>query len=198
MTWRRADLGQGLVGAGEAQLREPRARVDGEGARDLLVDGVALVEGAHDLAAGRRPARAHDRVDGAHDGGQPAGVGARGQQVAEERHGGVVAQVLGRDAQRVEQAAQARLRSQGDGLDVRRDLVEEVEAVIALGVGVDDPRAGQEGVVEQRLGEDRLARAQRADGQHRRGAVAARALAQVEAHRAARGAQRVAEVRASG
>ena len=84
-----------------------------------------------------------------------------------------MAQVLGRDAQRVEQPAQARLGAQGDGLDVRRDLVEEVEAVVALGVGVDDPRAGQEGVVEQRLGEDRLARAQRADGQHRGRAVAA-------------------------
>jgi hypothetical protein len=106
--------------------------------------------------------------------------------------------VLGRDAQRVEQAAQARLGAQGDRLDVGRDLVEEMKAVITLRVGVDDARPGQEGVVEQRLGENRLARAQRADRQHGCGAVAARALAQVKAHRAARRAQRVAEIRTAG
>jgi hypothetical protein len=63
---------------------------------------------------------------------------------------------------------------------VRRDVGQPVEAVVALGVGVDDPRALQEGVVQQRLGEDRLAGAQRADGEDRRRAVGVRALAQVE------------------
>jgi hypothetical protein len=66
---------------------------------------------------------------------------------------------------------------------VRRDLVEQMEAMVALGIAVDDPCAQQEALVLELLIERRLARAERADAEDGRVAVALRALPEVEAHR---------------
>ena len=68
--------------------------------------------------------------------------------------------------------------------------------MVALRVAVDDPRALQEALVLELLIERRLARAERADAEDRRVAVAVGALAQVEADRLARARERVPEVEA--
>jgi hypothetical protein len=80
--------------------------------------------------------------------------------------------VFGRNPERVEHAAQRRVGLQRDALGVRRNLLQQVEAVVALRVAVDDPRALQKTLVLELLIERRLARAERADAEDRRVAVA--------------------------
>ena len=71
------------------------------------------------------------------------------------------------DPQGIEDAPQRRVRLECHALDVGRDLVEKVEAVIALGVAVDHPGAEQESLVLELLVQRRLARAERSDAQDR-------------------------------
>ena len=164
-------------GVGEAELGQPRAGVDLERLAHLRVDLIALLQRAHDLQAGRLARAPEHAVDGADDRRLPRRLGPARQQIAQERHGGVLAQVLGRHAQRVEHAAQRRVGLQRHALGVRRDLLQQVKAVVALRVAVDDPRALQEALVLELLIERRLARAERADAEDRRVAVALGPLA---------------------
>ena len=68
--------------------------------------------------------------------------------------------------------------------------------MVALGIAVDDLRTEQKALVEQLLVECRLAGTKRAEAENRRVAIAVGPLAQVEAHRLPRSAERVAEVEA--
>ncbi len=104
--------------------------------------------------------------------------------------------MLGRDAQRVEDPPQRGIGTQRDRLGVRGDIVEQVKAMVALGVAVDDACALQEGLVLELLGERGLARAERAHAQDRRVAVAVGALAEVEAHGLARARECVTQIEA--
>ena len=129
-------------------------------------------QGADHLEAGRRLRASPHRVDRGRHRGLPCRLRARREQVAQERHRGVLAQVLGRDAQRIEHPAQRAFAAQRDRLDMRRHLRQLVHAVIALRVAVDHARAEQKRLVGQLLVERRLARAERADREDRRVAVA--------------------------
>jgi len=99
------------------------------------------------------------------------------------------------DAQRIEHAAQRRVRAQRQRLDVGSDVVEQMEAVVALGIAVDDSCALQEPLVLELLGKGRLPRPERPDAEDRRVAVAVGSLAQVEAHRSTRSRERVPKVK---
>src|SRR5439155_3959600 len=90
--------------------------------------------------------------------------------------------------------AQRRIWTQRDALGVRRYLLEHVEAVVSLGIAVDDPRSLQKPLVLELLGERRLAGPERTHAEDRRVAVAVRALPQVEPDRLPRARERVPEV----
>ncbi len=81
---------------------------------------------------------------------------------------------------------------------MRGDLLQQMEAVVALRVAVDHARAEQESLVLELLVERGLARAERADAEDRRVAVAVGALAQAQPHRTSRPGQGATEVKAAG
>src|SRR5216684_2597593 len=99
--------------------------------------------------------------------------------------------MVGGHPQRVEHAAQCRIRPQRQALRMRGDLVKQMKAVIALRVAVDDPRTLQETLVLELLSEGRLARSERSHAENGRVAVAVRSLPQVEPDRPSGAGQRV-------
>src|SRR3984893_19512230 len=99
--------------------------------------------------------------------------------------------------QRIEHPSQGGVGAQRDALGVRCDLLQQVKAMVALRVAVDYPRSQQERLVLELLVERRLARAERADAQDGRVAIAVGSLPQVEPHRLTRSRQRVTEVEAA-
>ena len=127
--------------------------------------------------------------------GLPLGLDRRRQDRDQEVVGEVLAGLLRADPHRVEQAAVALLAGELDRLDPPVDPGQALEAVIALGVDVDDrPRALQEGLPDRQLETDRLARAEAAGQQAGRRAVLLAGLGEVELDRRARAGQRVADV----
>jgi hypothetical protein len=167
---------------GESELGEPRARVHLERLADLHVGLVALFERREDLDTRRLASASDDAVDRTDNRRLPGRRRLGGKQVPQKRDGRVLPQVGRGDTQRVEHASERGVGPQRDTLDVGRNLLEQVKAMIPLGVAVDHARALQEALILELLCERRLARSERPDAQDRRVAVTVGSLAEVEAH----------------
>ena len=149
----------------------------------MLLGPLAGFELGDHLGAARPLAMRVDHApDRAVDRGLDPHVHPGRQHIEEEARRGLVSLVRRSDPEGVELAGMLGIGAEHDHLRALSDLRQQVEAMIALRVDVNDPGALNERLVLQQLQRHRLAAAERAGQRDRRRPVGLRRLAQIHQH----------------